>query len=134
MVDIAIRSRRPDPARSRGCWFSFGVGTPGTALVPIEARFTPETVEASGMRPQSEAAIDSIDDPAVRRLGDLVASATLVGTVFADRSPLGRRQATDRSLPDRSVRYAPDRLDVAELVETRDRDRDAPTQVFSHRR
>ena len=71
-------------------------------------------------------------DPEFReRLRELPPSAKLVAKVLEDASPLSQGQLAEESLlPDRTVRYALNRLDEAGLVGSRYSFRDARKQVY----
>ena len=71
-------------------------------------------------------------DPEFReRLRELPPSAKLVAKVLEDSSPLSQGQLAEESLlPDRTVRYALNRLGEAGLVESRYSFRDARKQVY----
>ncbi|AHF98762.1 ArsR family transcriptional regulator [Halostagnicola larsenii XH-48] len=65
------------------------------------------------------------------RLRDLPPSAKLVAKVLETDSPLSQGQLAEESLlPDRTVRYALNRLEDVELVESRYSFRDARKQVY----
>lgn len=72
------------------------------------------------------------DDEAFReRLRELPPSAKLVAKVLEIEAPLSQGQLADESLlPDRTVRYALNRLDDAGLVDSRYSFRDARKQVY----
>ncbi|KDE59238.1 ArsR family transcriptional regulator [Halostagnicola sp. A56] len=66
------------------------------------------------------------------RLRDLPPSAKLVAKVLETDSPLSQGQLAEESLlPDRTVRYALNRLEDVDLVESRYSFRDARKQVYS---
>ncbi len=66
------------------------------------------------------------------RLRELPPSAKLIAKVLETDAPLSQGQLAKRSLlPDRTVRYALNRLQDAELVESRHSFRDARKQVYS---
>lgn len=71
-------------------------------------------------------------NPDVReRLRELPPSAKLVAKVLDDESPLSQGQlATESLLPDRTVRYALNRLDEVDLVGSRYSFHDARKQVY----
>lgn len=71
-------------------------------------------------------------DPEFRdRLRDLPPSAKLVAKVLEGRQPLSQGQLAEESLlPDRTVRYALNRLAGANLVESRYSFTDARKQVY----
>jgi DNA-binding MarR family transcriptional regulator len=80
-----------------------------------------------------EATVDSpLDDPEFRdRLRELPPSAKLVAKVLEDASPLSQGQLAEESLlPDRTVRYALNRLEEEELVGSRYSFNDARKQVY----
>ena len=65
------------------------------------------------------------------RLRDLPPSAKLVAKVLETDSPLSQGQLAEESLlPDRTVRYALNRLEDAELVGSRYSFKDARKQVY----
>ena len=65
------------------------------------------------------------------RLRDLPPSAKLVAKVLESDSPLSQGQLAEESLlPDRTVRYALNRLEEVELVASRYSFRDARKQVY----
>ncbi|MGM0397369.1 MAG: helix-turn-helix domain-containing protein [Halobacteriota archaeon] len=65
------------------------------------------------------------------RLRELPPSAKLVAKVLESDNPLSQGQLAEESLlPDRTVRYALNRLDDADLVESRYSFRDARKQVY----
>lgn len=65
------------------------------------------------------------------RLRDLPPSAKLVAKVLESDSPLSQGQLADESLlPDRTVRYALNRLEDVDLVGSRYSFRDARKQVY----
>lgn len=71
-------------------------------------------------------------DPAVRdRLRDLPPSAKLVAKILEDGDALSQGQLAEASLlPDRTVRYAINRLDDADLLGSRYSFNDARKQVY----
>jgi DNA-binding MarR family transcriptional regulator len=71
-------------------------------------------------------------DPDFReRLRELPPSAKLVAKVLEDDSPLSQGQLAEQSLlPDRTVRYALNRLDEQDLVGSRYSFHDARKQVY----
>ncbi|PSQ01379.1 ArsR family transcriptional regulator [Halobacteriales archaeon QS_5_70_17] len=73
-----------------------------------------------------------LSNPDVReRLRELPPSAKLVAKVLEGDAPLSQGQLAEESLlPDRTVRYALNRLDEADLVESRYSFRDARKQVY----
>ncbi|MBV0923722.1 MULTISPECIES: MarR family transcriptional regulator [Haloarcula] len=65
------------------------------------------------------------------RLRELPPSAKLVAKVLEDDAPLSQGQLAESSLlPDRTVRYALNRLEESELVESRYSFTDARKQVY----
>ena len=65
-------------------------------------------------------------------LRELPPSAKLVAKVLETDAPLSQGElATETLLPDRTVRYALNRLDEAGLVDSRHSFRDARKQVYS---
>jgi len=67
-----------------------------------------------------------------RRLRELPPSAKLVAKVLETESPLSQGQLADESrLPDRTVRYALNRLEEEGLVESRYSFHDARKQVYA---
>ena len=74
----------------------------------------------------------SFTDSAVRnRLKDLPPSAKLVAKVLEGSPPLSQGELAEESLlPDRTVRYALNRLDEADLVGSRYSFRDARKRVY----
>ena len=82
---------------------------------------------------EKEAASETpLQNPEVReRLRELPPSAKLVAKVLEDDAPLSQGQLAEESLlPDRTVRYALNRLEEADLVESRYSFRDARKQVY----
>ena len=77
-------------------------------------------------------AADALTDAEYRdRLGDLPPSAKLVSKVLETDSPLSQGQLAEESLlPDRTVRYALNRLEAEELVNSRYSFQDARKQVY----
>ncbi|MFC7177119.1 MarR family transcriptional regulator [Halosegnis marinus] len=73
-----------------------------------------------------------MSDPEFRdRLRELPPSAKLVATVLDGSSPLSQGQLAEESLlPDRTVRYALNRLEEEDLVESRYSFHDARKQVY----
>ena len=73
-----------------------------------------------------------LSDPDFReRLRELPPSAKLVAKVLEDASPLSQGQLAEESLlPDRTVRYALNRLEDADLVGSRYSFHDARKQVY----
>jgi DNA-binding MarR family transcriptional regulator len=73
-----------------------------------------------------------MSDPEFReRLRELPPSAKLVATVLDGSSPLSQGQLAEESLlPDRTVRYALNRLEEQDLVESRYSFHDARKQVY----
>jgi DNA-binding MarR family transcriptional regulator len=74
----------------------------------------------------------ALTNPDVRdRLRDLPPSAKLVAKVLDDESPLSQGQLAKESLlPDRTVRYALNRLEEEDLVSSRYSFHDARKQVY----
>ncbi|MFB6153930.1 MAG: winged helix-turn-helix domain-containing protein [Halodesulfurarchaeum sp.] len=71
------------------------------------------------------------DEEFRERLRELPPSAKLVAKVLETESPLSQGQLAEESLlPDRTVRYALNRLNEAELVDSRYSFRDARKQVY----
>jgi DNA-binding MarR family transcriptional regulator len=65
------------------------------------------------------------------RLRELPPSAKLVAKVLEDEAPLSQGQLAETSLlPDRTVRYALNRLEDSELVDSRYSFTDARKQVY----
>lgn len=65
------------------------------------------------------------------RLRELPPSAKLVAKVLESEAPLSQGQLADESLlPDRTVRYALNRLEEVDLVSSRYSFRDARKQVY----
>ncbi|PSP98940.1 ArsR family transcriptional regulator [Halobacteriales archaeon QS_4_70_19] len=82
---------------------------------------------------QEEQAPESpLTDPEFReRLRELPPSAKLVAKVLEDSSPLSQGQLAEESLlPDRTVRYALNRLEEEDLVRSRYSFHDARKQVY----
>jgi len=77
-------------------------------------------------------AADALTDTEYRdRLGDLPPSAKLVAKVLEGDAPLSQGQLAEESLlPDRTVRYALNRLEEQELVGSRYSFKDARKQVY----
>lgn len=75
---------------------------------------------------------DSLSDNEFRdRLLELPPSAKLVAKVLESDAPLSQGQLADESLlPDRTVRYALNRLEDSELVGSRYSFKDARKQVY----
>ena len=71
-------------------------------------------------------------DPEFRdTLRELPPSAKLVAKVLEDTKPLSQGQLAEESLlPDRTVRYALNRLEEAELIDSRYSFEDARKQVY----
>lgn len=64
-------------------------------------------------------------------LGDLPPSAKLVAKVLQSAEPMSQGQLVEESLlPDRTVRYALNRLEECDLVESRHSFTDARKQVY----
>ena len=76
--------------------------------------------------------VSPLSDPNVRdRLRELPPSAKLVAKVLEGSEPLSQGEVAEESLlPDRTVRYALNRLDDAGLVDARYSFRDARKQVY----
>jgi len=74
-----------------------------------------------------------LSNPDVReRLRELPPSAKLVAKVLEESDPLSQGQLAEESLlPDRTVRYALNRLEDAGLIDARYSFRDARKQVYS---
>ncbi|GGL32430.1 MarR family transcriptional regulator [Halarchaeum sp. CBA1220] len=71
------------------------------------------------------------DEEFRERLRELPPSAKLVAKVLETDAPLSQGQLAEESLlPDRTVRYALNRLDEADLVDSRYSFRDARKQVY----
>ncbi|MBX0321907.1 winged helix-turn-helix domain-containing protein [Halomicroarcula sp. F13] len=71
------------------------------------------------------------EDEFRERLRELPPSAKLVAKVLEDDAPLSQGQLAESSLlPDRTVRYALNRLEESELVESRYSFTDARKQVY----
>ncbi|WP_276272301.1 MarR family transcriptional regulator [Haloarcula litorea] len=71
------------------------------------------------------------NDEMRERLRELPPSAKLVAKVLEDDEPLSQGQLADLSLlPDRTVRYALNRLEETDLVDSRYSFRDARKQVY----
>ncbi|MFC6836537.1 MarR family transcriptional regulator [Halomarina ordinaria] len=81
---------------------------------------------------EKQAAETPLSNPDFReRLRELPPSAKLVAKVLEDETPLSQGELAEESLlPDRTVRYALNRLDEAGLVESRYSFRDARKQVY----
>jgi DNA-binding MarR family transcriptional regulator len=77
-------------------------------------------------------ATDVFSEPEFReRLSDLPPSAKLVAKVLETEQPLSQGQLAEESLlPDRTVRYALNRLEETDLVESRYSFTDARKQVY----
>jgi len=82
--------------------------------------------------PGEAAGEDALQDDEFRdRLRELPPSAKLVAKVLETDAPLSQgRLAEESLLPDRTVRYALNRLDDAGLVDSRYSFRDARKQVY----
>lgn len=66
------------------------------------------------------------------RLRELPPSAKLVAKILETDSPLSQEQLADESLlPDRTVRYALNRLEDVDLVNSRSSYQDARKQVYA---
>jgi DNA-binding GntR family transcriptional regulator len=78
------------------------------------------------------AEVSPLSDPNVReRLRELPPSAKLVAKVLEGSDPLSQGQLAEESLlPDRTVRYALNRLEDEDLVDARYSFRDARKQVY----
>ena len=76
---------------------------------------------------------DVLSDTEYRdRLRELPPSAKLVSKVLEGDSPLSQGQLAEESLlPDRTVRYALNRLEESDLVDSRYSVQDARKQVYS---
>lgn len=81
---------------------------------------------------ENQSAETCLTNPDFRdRLRDLPPSAKLVAKVLDDESPLSQGQLAQESLlPDRTVRYALNRLEEADLVSSRYSFHDARKQVY----
>jgi DNA-binding MarR family transcriptional regulator len=81
---------------------------------------------------RSRQAESPLSDPEFREtLRELPPSAKLVAKVLEDASPLSQGQLAEESLlPDRTVRYALNRLEEESLVESRYSFHDARKQVY----
>ncbi|PSQ25655.1 ArsR family transcriptional regulator [Halobacteriales archaeon QS_9_68_17] len=81
---------------------------------------------------RSNEADDPLTDSEFRdRLRELPPSAKLVAKVLETDSPLSQGQLADESLlPDRTVRYALNRLEEDDLVNSRHSFQDARKQVY----
>lgn len=82
--------------------------------------------------PQGDGEQSPLTDPEVReRLRELPPSAKLVAKVLEGEPPLSQGQLAEESLlPDRTVRYALNRLEESELVDSRYSFHDARKQVY----
>ena len=82
--------------------------------------------------PADEEAVDELSEAEYReRLSDLPPSAKLVAKVLESESPLSQGQLAEESLlPDRTVRYALNRLEEEELIGSRFSFTDARKQVY----
>jgi DNA-binding MarR family transcriptional regulator len=82
--------------------------------------------------PEEQTAESPLTDPEFReRLRELPPSAKLVAKVLEDASPLSQGQLAEESLlPDRTVRYALNRLEEEDLVGSRYSFHDARKQVY----
>lgn len=80
-----------------------------------------------------EDSVDELDEAEFReRLSELPPSAKLVAKVLETDAPLSQGQLAEESLlPDRTVRYALNRLDEEALVSSRYSFQDARKQVYS---
>ncbi|WP_251329888.1 helix-turn-helix domain-containing protein [Haloplanus pelagicus] len=88
----------------------------------------------------STRAADAVDDDRLttaeyrERLRELPPSAKLVAKVLEGKSPLSQGQLAEESLlPDRTVRYALNRLEESGIVDSRYSFKDARKQVYSLR-
>ncbi|WP_246987113.1 MarR family transcriptional regulator [Halorientalis marina] len=81
---------------------------------------------------QSDGEESLLADPDFReRLRELPPSAKLVAKVLEGESPLSQGQLAEESLlPDRTVRYALNRLEDSDLVDSRYSFHDARKQVY----
>jgi DNA-binding MarR family transcriptional regulator len=79
-----------------------------------------------------ESSVDELDEAEFReRLSELPPSAKLVAKVLETDAPLSQGQLAEESLlPDRTVRYALNRLEEEELVSSRYSFQDARKQVY----
>lgn len=79
-----------------------------------------------------ETSVDLFSQPEFRAtLGELPPSAKLVAKVLETDEPLSQGELVDESLlPDRTVRYALNRLDECDLVDSRYSFTDARKQVY----
>lgn len=79
-----------------------------------------------------ENAVDELDEAEFRaRLSELPPSAKLVAKVLETDSPLSQGQIAEESLlPDRTVRYALNRLEDEALISSRYSFQDARKQVY----
>ena len=83
------------------------------------------STSATGLSPIQE------DEEFRERLRELPPSAKLVAKVLETEAPLSQGQLAEESLlPDRTVRYALNRLGDAELVDSRYSFQDARKQVY----
>jgi DNA-binding MarR family transcriptional regulator len=83
------------------------------------------STSATGLSPIQE------DEEFRERLRELPPSAKLVAKVLETEAPLSQGQLAEESLlPDRTVRYALNRLDEADLVDSRYSFQDARKQVY----
>lgn len=86
------------------------------------------------MSTTTDAAVSEVgfdDDEFRDRLRELPPSAKLVAKVLETSAPLSQGELADKSLlPDRTVRYALNRLEEAGLTDSRYSFRDARKQVY----
>jgi DNA-binding GntR family transcriptional regulator len=87
------------------------------------------------MAPPAASDVERLSDTEYRdRLRELPPSAKLVAKVLETEAPLSQGQLVEESLlPDRTVRYALNRLEEDGIVESRYSFRDARKQVYSLR-
>ena len=87
------------------------------------------------MAPPAASDVERLSDAEYRdRLRELPPSAKLIAKVLETDQPLSQGELAEESLlPDRTVRYALNRLEEAELVAARYSFRDARKQVYSLR-
>lgn len=81
---------------------------------------------------QTESTESAFENPTIRELlRELPPSAKLVARVLAEGKPLSQGELVEESLlPDRTVRYALNRLEDANIIESRYSFRDARKQVY----
>lgn len=91
------------------------------------------TMSTSSADERSQATTDALTAAEYRdRLRELPPSAKLVAKVLESDEPLSQGQLAEESLlPDRTVRYALNRLEAVELIESRYSFDDARKQVYS---